>query len=192
MACLSSGSPCHLGDANLYADSKFWRHLFTFKYLGLVTWQGLSRGAGARGPSPKAHSSLRNYGRISVSTCRPRSGPRQPERVLRHGVLSACGRWTSRPTCLLQVSCFAITTLLRRCNWTTLQDPQADPKPGGDADAVQWKEVASLSAMQSTLFQVFGCIALRDVPDIPIYFVLHCLQLLRRQGILGQLSIRMS
>lgn len=32
------------------------------------------------------------------------------------------------------------------------EDPQADPKPGGDVDAVQWKEVASLSAMQSTLF----------------------------------------
>ena len=31
-----------------------------------------------------------------------------------------------------------------------LQNPQADPKPGGDVDAVQWKEVASLSAMQST------------------------------------------
>ena len=34
----------------------------------------------------------------------------------------------------------------------TLQDPQADPRPGGDVDAVQWKGVASLSAMQSTLF----------------------------------------
>ena len=92
------------------------RNLFITQYLSLVKWQSLSRGAGARGPSPKAHSSLRNYGRILVSTCRSRSGQRQPEHVLRHGVLSACGRWTSWQIYLWQVPFVAMTTATRRCN----------------------------------------------------------------------------
>ena len=57
-----------------------------------------------------------------------------------------------------------------------LQDPYAELKPGGDVDAAQWKEVASLPDMRGELDSRAKKLSSR-LPD-----KVHCIGVLRKSG----------